>query len=77
MAKTEKIFYILEQVRLCLDRKDFIRCAPWLLAGANHRPSLAEEVRSDSAGALTGPQPDAHESRLMACMQAVLVCIIM
>ncbi|EIE19531.1 putative 26S proteasome regulatory subunit [Coccomyxa subellipsoidea C-169] len=25
MAKTEKIFYILEQVRLCLDRKDFIR----------------------------------------------------
>lgn len=26
MAKTEKIFYILEQVRLCLDRKDFIRC---------------------------------------------------
>jgi hypothetical protein len=28
MAKTEKIFYILEQVRLCLDRKDFIRRAP-------------------------------------------------
>ena len=27
MAKTEKVFYILEQVRLCLDRKDFIRCA--------------------------------------------------
>ena len=26
MAKTEKIFYILEQVRLCLDRKDYIRC---------------------------------------------------
>ncbi|CAL8471167.1 g10709 [Coccomyxa elongata] len=25
MAKTEKIFYILEQVRLCLDRKDYIR----------------------------------------------------
>ena len=25
MAKTEKVFYILEQVRLCLDRKDFIR----------------------------------------------------
>ena len=31
MAKTEKIFYILEQVRLCLDRKDYIRraSAPW------------------------------------------------
>lgn len=28
MAKTEKIFYILEQVRLCLDRKDYIRWAP-------------------------------------------------
>ena len=27
MAKTEKIFYILEQVRLCLDRKDYIRRA--------------------------------------------------
>ena len=27
MAKTEKIAYILEQVRLCLDRKDFVRCA--------------------------------------------------
>ncbi|KAL4423423.1 hypothetical protein ABPG77_010001 [Micractinium sp. CCAP 211/92] len=25
MAKTEKIAYILEQVRLCLDRKDFVR----------------------------------------------------
>jgi hypothetical protein len=25
MAKTEKIYYILEQVRLCLDRKDFVR----------------------------------------------------
>ncbi|CAL5228222.1 g11312 [Coccomyxa viridis] len=25
MAKTEKVFYILEQVRLCLDRKDYIR----------------------------------------------------
>jgi 26S proteasome regulatory subunit N5 len=25
MAKTEKVFYILEQVRLCLDRKDFVR----------------------------------------------------
>ena len=31
MAKTEKIFYILEQVRLCLDRKDYIRqvSPPW------------------------------------------------
>ena len=28
MAKTEKIFYILEQVRLCLDRKDYIRWDP-------------------------------------------------
>ena len=26
MAKTEKIHFILEQVRLCLDRKDFVRC---------------------------------------------------
>ena len=26
MAKTEKIAFILEQVRLCLARKDFIRC---------------------------------------------------
>ena len=25
MAKTEKIAFILEQVRLCLDRKDFVR----------------------------------------------------
>lgn len=25
MAKSEKIAYILEQVRLCLDRKDFVR----------------------------------------------------
>ena len=25
MAKTEKIAFILEQVRLCLDRGDFIR----------------------------------------------------
>jgi hypothetical protein len=25
MAKTEKIAFILEQVRLCLDKKDFIR----------------------------------------------------
>lgn len=25
MAKTEKINYILDQVRLCLDRKDFVR----------------------------------------------------
>lgn len=60
MAKTEKIFYILEQVRLCLDRKDFIRRAPRLLPGVTHRPSLAKEVRSDSAGAATGPQTDAH-----------------
>ena len=27
MAKTEKIAFILEQVRLCLDRKDFVRYA--------------------------------------------------
>ena len=26
MARTERIFYILEQVRLCLERKDYIRC---------------------------------------------------
>ena len=26
MAKTEKIAFILEQVRLCLARKDYIRC---------------------------------------------------
>ena len=25
MAKSEKVAYILEQVRLCLDRKDFVR----------------------------------------------------
>ena len=25
MAKSEKIAYILEQVRLCLDKKDFVR----------------------------------------------------
>ena len=25
MAKTEKIAFILEQVRLCLDRKDYVR----------------------------------------------------
>ena len=31
MAKTEKVFYILEQVRLCLDRKDFIRSGPHFL----------------------------------------------
>lgn len=28
MARTERIFYILEQVRLCLERKDYIRYAP-------------------------------------------------
>ena len=26
MAKTEKIDFILEQVRLCLERKDYVRC---------------------------------------------------
>ena len=37
MAKTEKIFYILEQVRLCLDRKDYIRCVSpaWQDAGTH------------------------------------------
>lgn len=36
MAKTEKIAYILEQVRLCLDRKDYVRAqvgAPGAWAG--------------------------------------------
>jgi len=27
MAKTEKIAFILEQVRLCLDKKDYVRSA--------------------------------------------------
>jgi 26S proteasome regulatory subunit N5 len=27
MAKTEKISFILEQVRLCLDKKDYVRSA--------------------------------------------------
>ncbi len=31
MAKTEKVFYILEQVRLCLERKDYIRSGPHFL----------------------------------------------
>lgn len=30
MARTERIFYILEQVRLCLERKDYIRCVSTL-----------------------------------------------
>jgi hypothetical protein len=35
MAKTEKIAYILEQVRLCLDRKDFVRAqvGGWCVVG--------------------------------------------
>lgn len=32
MAKTEKIAYILEQVRLCLDRKDFVRAQVRIVA---------------------------------------------
>jgi len=27
MAKTEKVAFILEQVRLCLDKKDFVRAS--------------------------------------------------
>ena len=35
MARTERIFYILEQVRLCLERKDYIRCGhPSLLSSS-------------------------------------------
>ena len=34
MAKTEKIFYILEQVRLCLDRNDYIRRASASMQGS-------------------------------------------
>ena len=30
MAKTEKVDFILEQVRLCLERKDYVRCWPLL-----------------------------------------------
>ena len=39
MAKTEKIFYILEQVRLCLDRKDYIRRVSMPVEGSLSRPS--------------------------------------
>ena len=38
MAKTEKIAFILEQVRLCLDKKDYVRCVyptpSWLTGNA-------------------------------------------
>lgn len=39
MAKTEKIFYILEQVRLCLDRKDYIRRVSMPMEGSPSRLS--------------------------------------
>ena len=38
MAKTEKVFYILEQVRLCLDRKDYIRQVSAPMEGSLLRP---------------------------------------
>ena len=49
MAKTEKIAYILEQVRLCLDRKDFVRAqvGGWcvdLSAAAAAAPSALQSL---------------------------------
>lgn len=37
MAKTEKIAFILEQVRLCLDRKDFVRYTDITVQQASQR----------------------------------------
>ena len=45
MAKTEKIFYILEQVRLCLDRKDYIRRASMPIENSSLRPSAQSRLR--------------------------------
>lgn len=47
MAKSEKVAYILEQVRLCLDRKDFVRAQASDLRGA--LPSL-RHVRCSACG---------------------------
>ena len=84
MAKTEKIFYILEQVRLCLDRKDFIRRAPWLTARGDCAPDHYWRRRSDQTAqeALTGKLPPATGRCALSWpaghgMQAVLVCMIM
>jgi hypothetical protein len=54
MAKTEKIDYILEQVRLCLDRGDYVRC---------------EEERGGNEGRARqppSPHPAGREARLAA-----------
>lgn len=51
MAKTEKIAYILEQVRLCLDRKDFVR-AQILARKVSPRAFVVRE--SAKKGELTG-----------------------
>ena len=48
MAKTEKIDFILEQVRLCLDKKDFVR-AQILAKKIAPRALTSEEVASDAA----------------------------
>ena len=47
MAKTEKIDFILEQVRLCLDKKDYIR-AQILAKKIAPRALTSEEVTKDS-----------------------------
>lgn len=48
MAKSEKIAYILEQVRLCLDRKDFVR------AQVRTAPQAALQCRGCITGCIGG-----------------------
>ena len=56
MAKTEKIFYILEQVRLCLDRKDYIRCvSPACQDAPSLAPHFAFKVLTDAGKKLLYP----------------------
>ncbi|EFN56675.1 hypothetical protein CHLNCDRAFT_56118 [Chlorella variabilis] len=55
MAKSEKVAYILEQVRLCLDRKDFVRAQASDLRGA--LPSLRHILsKKISPRAFTAPE---------------------